>query len=207
MGVYFRQYKEQDFEALEDIVRKTWHYDDLCSPKTAKQLARVFLTSCLTNYTFSRVAIVDGEVQGVILVKDAASHRPTFQSRWRQSMAILRLLLSAEGRKVMDIFGSVSRVDEELLKEAGTKYAGELALFALSESCRGQGIGKWLYEEGMRYLSYNGVDNFYLFTDTSCNYGFYEHQGLKRRVQRQKEVVVNGMKQGMNFFIYDNVQG
>lgn len=64
MAVYFRQYKEQDFEALEDIVRKTWHYDDLCSPKTAKQLARVFLTSCLTNYTFSRVAIVDGEVQG-----------------------------------------------------------------------------------------------------------------------------------------------
>ena len=94
-----------------------------------------------------------------------------------------------------------------LLKEAGTKCACVLALFALCESCRGQGIGKRLYEEGMRYLSYNGVDNFYLFTDTSCNYGFYEHQGLKRRVQRQKEVVVNGMKQGMNFFIYDNVQG
>ena len=72
---------------------------------------------------------------------------------------------------------------------------------------RGEGVGEGLYEEGMRYLSYSGVANFYLFTDTSCNYGFYEHQGLKRRVQRQKEVVVNGMKQGMNFFIYDNVQG
>lgn len=28
-------------------------------------------------------------------------------------------------------------------------------------------------------------ENFYLFTDTSCNYGFYEHQGMVRRCEKE----------------------
>ena len=59
MQIKLREYQTQDFEALEAIIRETWHYDDFSSPKTAIQLAKVFLSSCLTNYTFSRVAVVD----------------------------------------------------------------------------------------------------------------------------------------------------
>lgn len=53
MEVQLRKYRKQDFKALENIIRETWHYDEFSSPKTAAKLARVFLSSCLTNYTFS----------------------------------------------------------------------------------------------------------------------------------------------------------
>ena len=64
-------------------------------------------------------------------------------------------------------------------------YPAELALFAVRSSCQGKGIGKKLFHSALAYLKQQGLDEFYLFTDTSCNYGFYEHQGMCRRGQRE----------------------
>lgn len=47
------------------------------------------------------------------------------------------------------------------------------------------------------------LDEFYLFTDTSCNYGFYEHQGMVRRCEKEHMFNINGQLAKMNFFIYD----
>ena len=55
-------------------------------------------------------------------------------------------------------------------------------------------------------MNENEIDSFYLFTDTSCNYGFYESRGLLRRIEHTKEVFVNGEKAPMTFFIYDNLK-
>ena len=55
MPLQLREYQKNDFIALKNIIRKTWRYDEFSSPKTASRLADVFLSSCLTNYTFSRV--------------------------------------------------------------------------------------------------------------------------------------------------------
>ena len=51
MQIELREYQKQDFKVLETIIRETWHYDDFSTSKTAVKLARVFLSSCLTNYT------------------------------------------------------------------------------------------------------------------------------------------------------------
>ena len=53
MPLQLREYQKNDFIALKNIIRKTWRYDEFSSPKTASRLADVFLSSCLTNYTFS----------------------------------------------------------------------------------------------------------------------------------------------------------
>ncbi|WP_304750156.1 hypothetical protein [Dubosiella newyorkensis] len=69
MKVFYRHYNKKDRFALENIIREAWNYDRLASPETARQLARVFLTSCLANSTYARVAIVNGEVKGIIALK------------------------------------------------------------------------------------------------------------------------------------------
>ena len=60
MEMQIREYQKQDFQPLKEIIRSTWHYDEFSSPETASRLAEVFLRSCLTNYTFSQVAVLDG---------------------------------------------------------------------------------------------------------------------------------------------------
>lgn len=49
----------------------------------------------------------------------------------------------------------------------------------------------------------DGMNDFYLFTDTTCNFGFYEHNGMTRRGEKRKKVEVDGQMADMKFFIYD----
>lgn len=203
MQIKLREYQTQDFEALEAIIRETWHYDDFSSPKTAIQLAKVFLSSCLTNYTFSRVAVVDGTVAGIILVNQIAKHKCPLSNRFLQIKSILSLYSSKEGRDASKIFSSVNGIDQQLRNETNRTYPAELALFVVSSSCRGNGIGKMLFRSALDYMRQEELEEFYLFTDTSCNYAFYEHQGMKRRSEKKHIFTVKGQQAEMNFFLYD----
>lgn len=69
MKIKLRKYQPSDFKSLENIIRETWNYDQFSSPQVSQKLAKVFLSSCLTNYTFSRVAIIDDKPVGIILGK------------------------------------------------------------------------------------------------------------------------------------------
>lgn len=118
MPLQLREYQKNDFIALKNIIRKTWRYDEFSSPKTASRLADVFLSSCLTNYTFSRVAVLNGKPVGIILVKDIARHTCPLPNRFRQLRAVLSLYLTKEGRAVSKIFENVTGIDRELLRES-----------------------------------------------------------------------------------------
>ena len=203
MQIELREYQKQDFKTVETIIRETWHYDEFSSQKTAVKLARAFLSSCLTNYTFSRVAVLDGKVAGIILINDIQNHKCSFSNRLLQVKSILSLYRSKEGRNVSKIFGNVNGIDKQLLTDAGKSYPAELALFAVDPSCRGKGIGKMLFQAVLDYLKEQKLDEFYLFTDTSCNYGFYEHQGMRRRCEKEHIFNINGQTAKMSFFIYE----
>ena len=152
MQIELREYQKQDFKVLETIIRETWHYDDFSTSKTAVKLARVFLSSCLTNYTFSRVAVVDGNVAGIILANNITKHKCPLSNRLLQIKSILSLYGSKEGRNVSKIFGNVNGIDKQLLNENNKTYPAELALFAVSSSCRGKGIGKMLFQSALNYM-------------------------------------------------------
>ena len=199
MKIELREYQKQDFKTLETIIRETWHYDDFSSPKTAIKLAKVFLSSCLTNYTFSRVAVVDGKVAGIILANNIAKHKCPLSNRLLQIKSILSLYISKEGRNVSKIFGNVNGIDKQLLNENNKTYPAELALFAVSSSYRGKGIGKMLFQTALDYMKQERLKEFYLFTDTSCNYGFYEHQGMQRRLEKKHIFHIKGQEAVMRF--------
>ena len=203
MQITFREYQKEDFKVLENIVRETWHYDEFSSPKTAVKLARVFLSSCLTNHTFSRVALLNNKPIGIILVKNIATHKCPLKYKLKQMKSIFSLYLSKEGRKVSKIFGNVNGIDKQLLADVDKSYPAELALFAIDTSCRGKGIGKKLFNSALEYLKEQNLNEFYLFTDTSCNYGFYEHQGMVRRCEQEHIFNIKGQQAKMYFFIYD----
>lgn len=198
-----REYRNSDHKALEDVVRETWKYDRFCSPKTAKKMADVYLNSCLVNQTFIRVAEMNGEPVGIIMGKNIQDHKCPFSLRLRWLRSIISLYLSKEGRDVSKIFSCVQGIDKELLSHCSEDYKGELAFFAIREKCRGKGIGRKLFQAAVDDMRANGISKFYLFTDTTCNYPFYEHMGLVRRCEKQQEISVNGERESMTFFIYD----
>ena len=122
MNIILRPFQKDDIPALESIIRKTWKYDELCSPKTAALLAKVFLSSCLTNYTFSQVAVLGNRPVGILLGNYKPEHHCPFVCRFRQATALIQLYLHKEGRKTMKIFQSVSGMDKKLLEETHKTY-------------------------------------------------------------------------------------
>ena len=204
MEMQIRGISETGLSALKEIIRSTWHYDEFSSPETASRLAEVFSAQLPDKITpFSQVAVLDGTAAGIILVKNNKDHRCALSARFQQILSIVKLYASKEGRAVSQIFQNVNEIDEQLLRGCKKTYPAELALFAVRSSCQGKGIGKKLFHSALAYLKQQGLDEFYLFTDTSCNYGFYEHQGMCRRGQREHLFQINGQTVSMNFFLYD----
>ncbi len=117
--------------------------------------------------------------------------------------ALCELLLSKEGREILSFFKNVDGIDGMLLKQCDKDYKGEISLFALSPEYRGLGIGKELFHSLLGYMKSEGIKEFYLYTDTSCNFGFYEHQGMVRRQQHKEPINLKGQKDELEFYLYD----
>lgn len=201
--ILLREFQNSDRPALENIIRETWQYDQFCSPKTAAKTAKAYLNSCLANQTFTRVAVVDGTPVGIIMGKNIPQHKCPFRLRWNMMASIASLLLSREGRAVSKIFERVEKADRELLARCNADYQGELAFFAISKNCRGKGLGRKLFDAVADYMRSQNIDRFYLFTDTTCNYPFYEHMGLVRRHEKKITMDLRGTMADMTFFIYE----
>lgn len=202
-SIILREFQKQDTAVLANIIRKTWGYDKFCSPKTAEKLGHLYLHSCLANQTFTQVAVIDGKPAGIIMGKNIKTHRCPFRLRINQFTLTLSLLITKEGREVCRFFKGVNGIDAALLKESAKDYQGEVAFFALDSRCRGKGIGKKLFHTLLDYMQSESLHNFYLYTDTSCNYGFYEHQGMTRQCQKKYSMDIKGHKTEMTFFLYD----
>lgn len=201
--IVFEDYNESHREKLFDIIRKTWNYDQFASPKIARKLSVIFLYSCLAQQTFTKVALIDNTPVGVIMARNKSKERANIKYKFKQFMAIISLLISKEGRQTSKIFKGVSDTDAVLLNEANRDYSGELVFFAIDSDCRGIGLGQKLFSKAKEYMKSDGMNDFYLFTDTTCNFGFYEHNGMTRRGEKREKVEVDGQMADMKFFIYD----
>lgn len=201
--IYFRELKKQDYRDVENIIRNTWHYDKISSsPRCAENMARLFLRSCLVRHTFSRVAVQNNQVIGIILGRSERSFKhPHPKNVCSQIHAILSLMISKERRRIANMFRGFDHIDKELLSSSGQKFDGELVLFAVDEKSRGLGIGKQLLQRLKSYMEEEQVKQLFLFTDTTCNYPFYESQGFKR-LARKKCSLRPKINFEMEFYLY-----
>ena len=202
--IVLREYQTSDRPALIGIIRETWQYDKFASPKTAQKLARAYLDSCLTNQTFTQVALVDEVPVGIIMVKDRREKRCPFRLRLRMLLSVASLFLSKEGRMVTRFFSGVEEIDQQLLQDTQTEYQGEIAFFAVNSRYRGIGLGKKLFDAARDYMRNRRISNFFLFTDTTCNYPFYECRGMERRGERVHTFAAKGKSGTLTMFIYDS---
>ena len=202
--IKYRPIQSSDYPAIETIIRKAWKYDQFTSPKVAKRLAKVFLTSCLTNQTFTCVAICDEKPVGVIMGKNRKKHPKSLSHLVRHWLAVAQLITCKEGIQISKMYGDIDKIDQELLQDTQTEFDSQLAFFVMDENQRGLGIGKKLYQTFLDYLASEDLNKFYLFTDTTCNFGFYEHQGLHRL--EEKLFHFPKLKENEHFYLYSNIK-
>ena len=199
--VIYRSVKKTDYPILAKIISDTWGYQKFCSEKVALLMGKIYLHSCLSNQSYNCVAERGGIPVGVIMGR---GRRLSFSALWHKIIRfiqIARMVLTKEGRQVLNLFHGFDKIDQELLENSGHQFDGELTFFAVREDQRGMGIGKALFSNLLTYMRSIHADNFYLFTDTTCNYPFYERQGLKRFAAKEwASPLMPDLK--IHFFLY-----
>lgn len=112
------------------------------------------------------------------------------------------LFFSKEGRTILKVYKTTVSTNRKLFNQVKHhSFDGEVALFAVSDEVQGMGIGSYLFDSFLNYLKQNEANRFFLFTDTSCNYGFYEHKKLERIAQK-KQRITEPLDKEMEFYIY-----
>jgi GNAT superfamily N-acetyltransferase len=197
--VVVRRLREADYPTMEELVRRTWYADG--DPNISRRLAAIDVFEGLARATHAMTAELNGEVLGVILgsVRSEKTRWHRLPYRLRQIRLLPPLLFSGEGHRRLAEELEILRVDDDLRRETDKTYDAEVALFVVSPAARGKGVGGRLFGEMMGLFRKLGVREYFLFTDTSCDYGFYDHRGLVRRAERH----VDADGKPKTFFLYE----
>lgn len=112
------------------------------------------------------------------------------------------MILNIEGCFSLIIYNIIKIINKNLLKTTNKNYQAELSFFAVNKNYHGFGIGKFIFEKFNDYLKENNILNFYLYTDTYCNYKFYEYFNMNKKAE--KKISINFIKRiNLEFYLYN----
>ena len=204
--ITIRDVEVRDIPEIKVIIGTVWDWLDLIDDTLILDATLgIYLNQVLYKATFGRVAILNDKVVGTIFGSvDGAE--PKYRMLLEDGSAHALTLLGASEKNRKNVFEYLSRINninEQLLSAAPGNYDGTLDFLILANESQGSGIGKNLWMALKSYFEKNGAKSVYLFSDTECNVGFYEHYGFTRRGAQSTAFDFGGDIFETDIFLYD----
>ena len=179
--VIYRDFCEKDICDVANLLASIW-YPEL-SGEAALCAGKMDLAHFAANTSHMRVAALDGSVVGIAAVRVKSPNKETVL-KWKKFYSDVALRLqSLEPRvaqEILDYCSFEKKAQAKMLSECSDCLDYELTLFAVSSKARGHGVGSTLLKQAVQYLKEAGAKSYFLFTDTSCTWQYYENRGMKR---------------------------
>ncbi len=187
--VRFEPFDPKDLESLYALFEDGWDFSRFTDHKgIQKHLYRGDMYQSLLYQNHIEAAYVDGELAGVLMAKiKGAKPKRRQKIRFVWPLLVSGLYLGFHSRRSRKLLASVRRFEkvwDKLLKDTKKKFDAELSIFITHSRYRGLGLGKKLMENFEDLLRQKGLVNYYLFSDTESNYGFYEHMGFWKEAEK-----------------------
>lgn len=188
-AVTYRPMDWSDLDAVAACFDRVWPQGPaLAGTPTALLVARYLTLHYLEQSTWSNVALTDsGDLAGITLARVVG--RPALFPQAHEEFMRTRALLLADPRGAATVtmfedgfFGREGILEEDSDVTATTQ--AELELFMVNPDVRGAGVGGALWRQLLAALRSMDVRAFFLHTDSSCDFGFYDHKGLTRVAER-----------------------
>lgn len=204
--VLIRNIKKTDFPQIKAIINEAWGVSNaVTSQETLDATLGIYLNRFLYKSTFGKVAIVDGEVVGLILgnlIKEEPTYRMLMEDSTAHTLALMKAS-ETDRENISEFLSKTSQTNGELIKDRIGDYQGSIELLAVSEKARGLKIGKKLWHELQSYFENYHTKAIYLYTDTTCNFGFYNHNGFIRQSEQDITFKFVGEQNPVTMFLYD----
>lgn len=204
--IHYRPIRRGDFPAVGEILNQAFGlHRYVPDPKTLASFKLQYVYSCLSEATYTCVAEQDGQVIGIIMGNARRDYRPVPHLPYAAAAGWQGLKMrrySGKHRTGIQDFHRLHQIYQDFSRKHRDEFDGVLTLFAVNEACRGLGVGKALLAGLLRYLRSQETERIYLYTDTTCNFGFYEHLGFTRLETQPLALTRDGQPFQMDVFLY-----
>ena len=146
---------------------------------------------------------MDNKVIGIILGKEKSDERTLHELNNKSLVSekvLETIMVDEENRMMIKEFSKIQDTYKEIIKGKERDFDGCIQLFIVAKEARGLGIGKELLKYLFEYMKSLKVNSLYLYTDTRCNYGFYDSQNFERLVE--KELRFDSINEKIDVFLY-----
>ena len=205
--VLYRNLIEEDYEVCKKLIGEAFGFNEFIKDdKFLNLMLESYLNECMLESSFSKVAIKDNSIIGLILGgADNDKARLKVNNNFKldyeeEEIEHLMKNVSEENKNVIKELLSIKMVYDEIIKDKRDEFDGSIQLFIVSKESRGLGVGKELLNYLFDYMKGMDVKSLYLYTDTRCNYGFYDSQNFKRLIE--KELYFDSIKTKLDVFLY-----
>ncbi len=202
--IIYRDLMQKDYDTIKSLIAEAFGFGEFIKDKVLLDtITGFYLQECVDDSSFSKVAEKDNKVIGLILGKakdDKISLKNIHNTTKIDETEIGKILEDEKNRKVINEFVKIQEVYKELINGSEDNFEGCIQLFIVSKEARGLGIGKTLLSYLFEYMKSNNVRSLYLYTDTRCNYGFYDSQNFKRLAE--KELIFESIDSTLDVFLY-----
>lgn len=176
----YRLFQWDDIDEIVSIICDTWQLDKMC--KDYKQgiiFSKQYLYHVLKDASDIYVAIDHDKVIGLLVLSLYLKNKITIPKKYQQYL----LKIDENETKVKDYQKMIIDYKQNCLflyKNSAIKFANEIVLFAVDRRYQGKGIGTELFKLAGSIFEKEAHSSYYLYTDTSCNYRYYDHLGMKK---------------------------
>lgn len=207
--VIYRPLRKSDHDEIKEIINSSFGlHKYFNNPKVLKTVLKVYLQSCLAEKTFSTIAEKDNKVIGVIFGNAKSDYkilkhiRPILLTRWYSIVLNVKAMIRGEN---ISYFKRMLITYSKLLSSSNRTFDGVLTLFAVTKESQGLGVGKKLLYNLRDYLKSTNTHKIYLYTDSSCNVGFYDTQGFCRIGTQEINITSQSKAVEMDVYLYEYI--
>ena len=200
----FRNVEQQDIQDIKKLIYMTWEWPKQLKNQVILDAALgIYANHVLNQSSFAKAAILDGKMVGVIFCA-SKEEKPIYRMIQDDGSEYTLALLGASESERLDICHALRTLSQTFEKHLeGREYDGTITFLAISPEAQGLKLGRKLWDTAAEYFKTHNVKSMYLFTDTTCNYGFYEHLGMSRRREQNAEFFLNGKELKITSFLYE----
>lgn len=196
-SLVYREIRKSDYSRVKELINEAFKFKQYTSnSKVLDIILEIYIRSCLLEQDYTEVIEENGEIMGLLFGKTnkKSNFVKNANNIWSLLVCWARALFTAKKDKgILLDFKKVTNAYSNLIKECNDNFDGEVVLFIVDEKYRGRGIGKKLVNNYLDFCKSKAVRSLYLFTDSKCNYGFYDNSGFKRMGEKQINInTING---------------
>lgn len=187
--IHIREFNwQQDWRDLLQLIYDSWFFDD--PPLIGYMSAAQFGLHYISQATTCLVAENDeGKMMGLLSLDNKVDAPIIERSKWSswqcnslERLALCGLYLFPKA-KISRLFNAMFINNyHKLRKLAPHAQWPEFVLLIVSPHAKRMGIGRKLTEAGEAALRQQGFGHYYLLTDSSCDYQFYDRLQMERVV-------------------------